>query len=126
LIDVYLGHPLAAIPQLEKSIRLDPASSQQFLHFLGTAHLVAGQYEAAAALFKERIRLAPRTDLSRAFLASSLGHLGQIDEARRVWRELREINPNYFLDKHVGRLPFKNRADVDCIKEGLIKAGLPE
>ena len=125
LIEVYSGHPLAAIPQLEKSIRLDPASSQQFLHFLGTAHLVAGHYEAAAAHFKERIRLAPKTDLSRAFLASALGHLGQIDEARRVWRELQEINPKYSYDEHVGRLPFKNRADVDCIKEGLVKAALP-
>jgi adenylate cyclase len=125
-VDVYSGNPLAAIPRIEMAIRLDPASNQQFFHFLGTAHLVAGQYEAAAAFFRERIRLAPGTDLSRAFLASALGHLGQLDEARQVWRELKEVNPKYTFDEHVGRLPFKNRADVDRIKEGLIKAGLPE
>jgi adenylate cyclase len=129
IIDVYLGDPLSAIPRIERAVRLDPANAgsqpQQF-HFLGTAYLTAGKYEAAAALFRERIRLAPRTDLSRAFLASALGHLGRIDEARQIWRELKEINPKYSFDEHVGRLPFKNREDVDGIKEGLIKAGLPQ
>ena len=46
-----------------------PLFSQQYIHFLGSAYLVAGRFEAAAALFKERIRLTPKTDLSRAFLA---------------------------------------------------------
>ncbi len=123
-VDVYSGNPLAAIPRIEKAIRLDPVSNQQYFHFLGTAHLIAGQYEAAAALFRERIRLAPGTDISRAFLASALGQLGQVDEARQVWRELKDVNPTYSLNEHLGRLPFKNRADVDRIKEGLIKAGI--
>ena len=124
-IEVYLGKPLSAIPHIERALLLDPAiGSQQQRHFLGTAYLTAGKYETAAATFRERIRLTPGTDLSRAFLASALGHLGQIAEAREVWRELKEINPKYSFDEHVGRLPFKNRADVDRIREGLIKAGL--
>jgi adenylate cyclase len=126
MVDVYSGDSLSAIPQLEKAMRLDPASAQHYLHFLGTAYLIAGTYEAAAALFGERIRLVPGTDISRAFLASALGHAGRMDEARQVWRELKEINPKYSFDEHVGRLPFKNKADVDRIKDGLIKAGLPE
>ena len=48
-------------------MRLDPVFTQQYLHFLGPAYLVAGQYAIAAAAFRERIRLAPKTDLSRAF-----------------------------------------------------------
>jgi hypothetical protein len=35
------------------------------------------------------------TDFSRVALASALGHLGQVDEARRIWAELKEINPKY-------------------------------
>jgi adenylate cyclase len=125
-VDVYDGKAAAAIPMLETAIRLDPVSSQQYLHFLGTAYLVDGKYEAAAAQFRERIRLFPSTDISRAFLASTLGHLGRIDEAGQVWRELQEANPKYAFDEHAGRLPFTNRADVDRIKEGLIKARLLE
>ena len=60
-------------------------SSAQFLHFLGMAYLLAGKYETAAALLRQRIILVPKTDFSRAVLASALGHLGEVDEARRVW-----------------------------------------
>ena len=81
--------------------------------------------EAAAARFKERIQLNPKTDLSRAFLAVALGHLGEAEEAGRVWRELMEINPKYSFAEHVGRLPFRNHADVDRLTEGLSKAGIP-
>ena len=123
-IDVYSGSPLSAIPEIELAIRLDPLRHQQYLHFLGTAYLTAGKYEAAAAVFKERIRVAPKTDLSRAFLASTLGHLGLFDEARQVWREVLTLNPKYSFDEHVGRLPFKNQADVDRIRAGLTAAGL--
>ena len=126
IIDIYAGNPLAGIPRIERSMRLDPAFAQQYLHFVGLAYLTAGKYEAAAAQFKERIALSPQTDLSRAFLASTLGHLGQIDEARRVWRELKEINPKYSFDDHIGRLPFQKAEDVARIREGLTKAGLPD
>ena len=120
----YSGQPLEAIPMIERAIRLDPAQSEQYLHFLGMAYLLAGKYETAATLFRERIRLVPGTDFSRAPLASALGHLGEIDEARRIWRELMEINPKYLFSEHFGRLPFKKQEDVRRISDGLAKAGL--
>jgi adenylate cyclase len=126
LVEIYLGHPLAAIPSIQRAILLDPAFTQQYLHFLGSAYLVAGQFEAAVASLRERIRLQPTTDLSRAFLASALGHLGGLDEARSVWNELKDVNPKYSLAEHLARLPFQNHADLDRIREGLHKAGLPD
>jgi adenylate cyclase len=122
---IYSGQPLEAIPAIERAMRLDPASSGQFLHFLGMANLLAGKYETAAALLKQRILLAPETDFSRAILASALGHLGEVEEARRVWGELEKINPKYSFRDHFSRQPFKNPADVARIAEGLTKAGLP-
>ncbi len=125
MIETYLGHPLQAIPMIQRAILLDPVFSQQYVHFLGTAHLVAGQFDAAAVAFRERIRLAPKTDLSRALLASALGHLGDLDGARRVWGELQDINPRYTLADHLGRLPFQHPAGLEQIKAGLARAGLP-
>jgi adenylate cyclase len=84
---------------IERAIHLDPAQSEQYLHFLGMAYLLAGKYETAATHFRERIRLVPGTDFSRAPLASALGHLGEIDEARRIWHELMEINPKYLFQR---------------------------
>ncbi len=121
---IYLGRPEEAIPLIERAMRLDPATNQQFLHFLGMANLLAGRYETAAAALRERIRLTPNTDFSRSLLASALGHLGQIEEARRVWQELTEINPKYSFEEHLGRLPFKHEADAQRLAEGLQMAGL--
>ena len=75
---------------------------------------------------KERIAITPTTDLSRALLASALGHLGRLEEARQIWRELKEINPRYSYVDHFGRLPFRNPADADKLTDGLRKAGLAE
>jgi adenylate cyclase len=125
LVHVYTGEPTKAIPYIERAIRLDPAQ-HLYKHFLGTAYFVAGDYEAAADAFRNRIASTPRTDLSRAFLASALGHLSRLDEARQVWRELMEINPRYSYVDHFGRLPFRNPADADKFTDGLRKAGLAE
>jgi len=125
-IRIYVGRPEEAIPLIERAMRLDPATNLQFLHFLGMANLLAGKYETAAAALRERIRLVPNTDFSRSLLASALGHLGQTDEARRVWQELKQINPKYSSEEHLGRLPFKNETDAERIAEGLKKAGLSD
>ncbi|HML07970.1 MAG TPA: adenylate/guanylate cyclase domain-containing protein, partial [Xanthobacteraceae bacterium] len=119
----YSGRPLEAIPAIEHAMRLDPAFSPQFLHFLGIAYLLAGKYETAAVLLKQRIALVPDTDFSRVVLASALGHLGEIDEARRIWSELQEINPNYSFKEHIGRQPLRPQ-DAERVAGGLAKAGL--
>ena len=114
------GQPLEAIPAIEQAMRLDPAFTHQSLHFLGTAYLFAGKYETAAALLRQRIVLVPETDFSRVALASALGHL---DEARRIWAELKEINPKYSFSEYIGRRPLRAE-DAERIAGGLAKAGL--
>ena len=123
-IRAYSGKPLDAIPEIEQAMRLDPALSEQFLHFLGLAYLMASKYETAAALLRQRIILVPNTDFSRAILTSALGHLGEVDAARQMWGELMAINPNYSFAGHIGRQPFKRKEDVERIAEGLNKAGV--
>jgi adenylate cyclase len=123
-IQTLSGRPLEAIPMIERATRLDPAFRPRHLHFLGMAYLLAGKYETAAALLRERILLVPGTDFSRVLLASALGHLGEVDEARRIWQELKEINPKYSFSEHFARQPFKKEEDVQRIAEGLTKAGI--
>ncbi len=102
LVYVYTGEPAKGIPYIERAIRLGPAQ-QQYRHFLGTAYLVAGNYETAAAILKERVAITPTTDLSRALLASALGHLGRLDEAARCGASSRRsildtLTWNIFVD----------------------------
>ena len=125
-IRMYAGRPLEAIALIERAARLDPATNSQYLHFLGMANLLAGKFETAVALFRQRIALVPGTDFSRSALASALGHLGEIDEARRVWAELKTVNPMYSFSEHLGRLPFQRPEDSRTLVDGLAKAGLPD
>jgi adenylate cyclase len=125
ILHIYTGEPERAIPYIERAMRLDPAPQHgQHVHFLGMAYFVAGEYEMAADCFKDRITINPRTDFSRAFLASALGHLGKADEAVRIWRELETINPRYSFADHIDRLPFADAADAEKFTVGLRKAGL--
>jgi hypothetical protein len=88
------------------------------------AYLLAGKYETAATLLRQRVVLVPRTDFSRVLLTSALGHLGEFDKARQVWAELKEIYPNYAFAEHVDRQPLRRREDVKRIADGLRKAQL--
>ncbi len=123
ILNIYGGSTRAAIHDLQRARRLDPCFSHTYLHHLGVAHLVAGDYEAAVALFGERILLAPETDISRAFLCAALGNLGHLEEARQVWDELMNINPAYSVDR-ITALPFRNSCDVARITKGISRAGI--
>ena len=123
---IYRGEAARAIPEIERAMALDPAFGQQYLHFLGLAHLLIRKFENAAAMFRQRITLVPDTDISRSMLAVTLGHLGEVDEARRVWADLKRVNPKYSFEGHLARQPFRNPADAALIREGAAKAGLPD
>ena len=119
----YSGHPLEAIPAIEQAMRLDPAFRPQFLHFLGIAYVLAGKYETAAAMLRQRIALVPNTDFSRAVLAAALGHLGETEEAHRVWGELKQINPKFSFQAYLSRQPMRPE-DAERFAAGIAKAGL--
>ena len=121
LIKIYAGNPLAALPDLEHAIQLEPLTGHLYWHFIGSAYLVAGEYDKAVDAFRERIRLAPQTDLSRGLLIAALGHLGRIDEALQVAAELNKIRPDYSFYDHVSRLPFSNSEDSEKIRAGFAK-----
>lgn len=118
--------PLEAVPHFERYMRLDPSVNRTLvcLQFLGRAYFYAGRYETAAALFRERILLMPATDASRGYLAAALGHLGELDEARRVWAELMAINPTYSMAERLHRTAVQPR-QIELVLSGARKAGLP-
>jgi adenylate cyclase len=72
------GRPLEAIPAIERAMRLDPAFRAQHLHFLGMAYLLAGKYETAAALLKERVILSRGT----GFPQHQSAHVGPLTSGK--------------------------------------------
>jgi adenylate cyclase len=120
----YAGEPADSIQSFGEAMRLNPQYPSFYLHFLGLDHFLLGEYEEAAVLLKQRIRIHSETDVSRVLLASCYGHLDRILDAQKMWDEALTVNPNFSLEQRAKVLPFKNPADWDRIVEGLRKAAI--
>jgi len=121
----FAGKHEEAIAAFEQALRLDP-EFHVWIHAVGRAQFALGRYAEAEATFKRRLIHMPKSDVSRAYLASLYGHTGRVDEAKRLWRELMEINPKYTPELTLRILPYKDPAPLEQFIEGLRKAGLPE
>ena len=121
----FAGRHESAIEQFEQSLRLDP-KFHVALQFLGRAQFGLERYAEAEASFNRRLIRHPRSDMTRVFLASIYGHTGRHEEARRVWDEMLEINPDFSIDHLEQVLPFQDPAWFERLAGGLRKAGLPD
>jgi adenylate cyclase len=112
-----------AIALFEQALRLDPRFDM-WIQFCGRSQLALERYDDAEATFKRRLIYLPRSDVTRAYLASLYGSTGRLDEARAVWRELLEINPAFSVQHLLGLMPYADPAPLDRLAAGLRKAGL--
>ena len=119
----YAGKTEQAIEALQQALRLDPEYNVA-LQFLGRAQFWLGHYDEAEAAFKARLVKVPRSDMTRAFLASLYGYTGQHTEAQRLWRELREINPDFSVERLRHVLPYVDTTWHDRFVDGLRRADL--
>jgi adenylate cyclase len=113
-----------ALKYFDRAKVLNPYFPDVLLHFQALATFQLGRYEQAVGLLKERLTRNQVTDVSRALLAASYGHLGRFDEARAAWQEVFRVNPNYSLEYRRKVLPYKNPEDFELVVDGLRKAGL--
>ena len=119
----FSGRHEEAIEVFEQALRIDPGYDI-ILHFIGRAQVGAGLLADAENSFRRRLVRKPRSDMSRAYLASLLGAAGRVENARRLWGEILEINPAFSLE-HLRRvLPYKDPAWFDRFVAGLRKAGV--
>ena len=122
----YSGRSGEALECFERGMALNPYFPDVVLHFRALALFQLGRYEEAVDLLQQRLIRNPVTDVSRALLAASQGHLGRFDEARAAWQEVLRVNPEYSLEYRRKVLPYKNPADFELVVEGLRKAGIEE
>ena len=119
----FAGQHELAIELLEQALRLDP-QFHVWMHSLGRVQFTLGRYAEAESTFKRRLIHMPSSDITRAYLASLYGHTRRHDEARRLWEELKAINPQYTIEHARQVLPYRDPAPLEHFVLGLQKAGL--
>lgn len=116
-----------AIKEGEMLCRTDPFAPRISLHFLSLANYLLGRYDRAATGFAEIAQASANFPIPRRFLAASLAQLGQLDEARMHTDIARKLQPNWTITKDfVPSVPHLLPEHIAHVREGMIKAGLPE
>ena len=91
-----------------------------------TACLMVKDYHGAAANGRRCVRENPDFVNGYKPLISALGHLGLLDEARRMLDALIQREPGFCLEAFRASYPFKHESDRAHYVEGMRKAGAPE
>ena len=120
------GQPERGAELVKKAMRLSPFYRPGLLRALGNNYMGMGCLEEAVACYRESLKresgyLAPYVNL-----ASALGQLGRLTEAREVGKDVLRHEPNFSIAAYTSGLSYRNPADIDLISDGLRKAGLPE
>jgi len=131
---LFLGDPQAAIPQLEKAIRLNPRDPNLALYQwpLGQCYLLLGQPEQAIALLRKARAARPSEYYLHLNLAGALGLKGELEEARKELNEAIRLKPEIdSLAKYRAATPWITSSAHWALRdktlnEGLRRAGFPD
>jgi TolB-like protein len=130
---MFLGHPEAAVPYLEKAIRLSPRDPNLYTAYfvLGWCHLLLGHVDRGIEFLRKawaenrQIWFVPFT------LAAGLGLRGDIDEAKAALAESHRLKPEMNSVARCRAVPGKENPRYLALTEktiyaGLRRAGMPE
>jgi adenylate cyclase len=124
---LFLGEPEAAIPHLERAIRLNPRDPNLsgYLWPLGQCHLLLGQVDEAIALLRKACAALPGDYFVHLNLAGALGIRGDLDEARAALAEALKIKPKVnSLTKYRAHTPWIGNPRHWALRDKTLNAGL--
>ena len=78
------------------------------------------------AALEEAVKRNPDDSTDRVGLAFTLGDLGREEDAKRTVATILRLDPDFSIKKYVGRLSYRDPAELKRFEDGLRKAGLPE
>ncbi|HEY2619011.1 MAG TPA: tetratricopeptide repeat protein [Acetobacteraceae bacterium] len=129
---VFLGEPEAAIPTIEKALRLAPHDRSTPVNhsYLGLCNMMLGHTEEAIAFLRKGRAGNPRLYYIHMLLAAALGLKGELNEAATALRQAIEIQPEIGSFSGI-RARYENRATPrfhalcdNTVTRGLRLAGL--
>ena len=119
----WLGNPEEGIEWIRKAMRLNPHHPARFWSHLGKAHFAARQYAEAIEAF---MHLSAMDHGQHAFVAVSYGWVGDKTAGAAHVARIRALEPGFDLEAYLATMHYKDDADLQHLREGLLKAGTME
>jgi tetratricopeptide (TPR) repeat protein len=124
----YIGDPNEALRRLTRSRELAPLdpNSTFYENIYSIAYILKGDYEQAALIGRNAVKLNPNFPAAYKPLIAALGHLGRAEEAKPYIARLLALEPNFTVEGFDKVYPIKNAKDRERYMKGLRLAGVPE
>jgi len=119
----WLGRPEDGIEWIRKAMRLNPYHPERFWNHLGRAHYTARQYSDAVAALS---RITRPACMHHALLAAALAQLGDKTAAEAHTQEVLRQDAAFSNQRFLSTFHYQLDSDRNHLREGLVKAGLPE
>jgi adenylate cyclase len=119
----WLGQPEEGVEWIAKAMRLNPYHPQRFWSHLGRAYFGARRYGEAIEAFKH---ITAPDHLHHGALAACHAYLGNEAAARSHVREAQKLQPEFRVETYLTTLHYGQESDREHLRQGLLKAGLPE
>ncbi|HET6220570.1 MAG TPA: tetratricopeptide repeat protein, partial [Dongiaceae bacterium] len=116
---------------IDATLRVEPRASEWLGFTLGLGQFCTARYAAAAASLEKAVASYPNDTASRILLAATYGQLGRGREAAALFDDINAIaviggRPPWTELRTRQWFGFKDPRDVQRLREGLSKAGVPE
>jgi DNA-binding SARP family transcriptional activator/TolB-like protein/Tfp pilus assembly protein PilF len=124
----YIGKPSEALKRMERYRELAPFDPYFcfFESIYCTAYLLGGDYKEALVYGRRSAKANPQFINGYKPLIASLGHLGELEEARTYLDKVLDLEPKFTVKQFGLTYPFRNDVDRDRYCDGLRLAGVPE
>jgi TolB-like protein/DNA-binding winged helix-turn-helix (wHTH) protein/cytochrome c-type biogenesis protein CcmH/NrfG len=119
---MWLGQTDAAIEALELAQRIDPELNAIDRFALSLAYYLKRRYEAAVEQAERNLRKTIGANFTRVVLAAAYAQLDRADDAARAVSMIRRTEPTFDPQRFGSK--FLNPADLQHLRDGLLKAGL--
>jgi adenylate cyclase len=119
----WLGRPEEGIDWIRRAMRLNPYHPERFWSHLGRAQYSARSYGDAIASFS---KLTAPDYTHHAFLAAASAQLGDRTAAAAHAREVIQREPAFSAKTFLDTLHYRQPADAEHLRDGILLAGLPQ
>jgi TolB-like protein/class 3 adenylate cyclase len=128
LMNTWLGHHDLAIEQANADIRLNPRDPDMAWTdaTLAWSSLFLGRTDDAISSATRWVARRPNVTAAIRACIVAYALAGQMDEARRFYLRLRQLDPDGTLSKLRATLPFQRPEDASLFLTTLRQAGMPE